>query len=85
MIIKLFKENGIIVVNVVRREEQVEMLKRDFGADYVLNSTNEGFDKELFELSTKLGCNVGLECVAGDMPGRILQVLARKGVLICYG
>jgi len=44
MIIKLFKENGIIVVNVVRREEQVEMLKKEYDADYVLNSTAEGFD-----------------------------------------
>jgi NADPH:quinone reductase len=85
MIIKLFKQNGITVVNVVRREEQVEMLKKEYDADYVLNSSNENFDAELYELSTKLGCNVGLECVAGDMPGRILQVLARNGVLISYG
>jgi NADPH:quinone reductase-like Zn-dependent oxidoreductase len=72
MIIKLFKENGITVVNVVRREEQVEMLKKEYNADYVLNSTSENFDNELYELSKKLRCNVGLEAVAGDMPGRIL-------------
>lgn len=85
MIIKLFKANGITVVNVVRKQEQVELLKKDHGAEYVLNSSDENFDKDLYELSTKLGCSVGLECVAGDMPGRILQVLSRGGVLISYG
>lgn len=72
MIIKLFKQNGIKVVNIVRKEEHVEMLKKEYNADYVLNSSNENFDSELYALSTKLGCNVGLDAVAGDMPGKIL-------------
>lgn len=61
------------------------MLKKEYNADHVLNSNDENFDKDLYELSTKLGCNVALECVAGDLPGRILQCLSRGGVLISYG
>lgn len=38
MIIKYFRENGVQLVNVVRREDQVEMLKKEYGAEYVLNS-----------------------------------------------
>lgn len=85
MIIKLFKQNGIPLVNVVRREEQIELLKKDYGADYVLNSESPTFDKDLYELSKKLGCNVALECVAGEMTGKILQVLAVGGICISYG
>ena len=83
--IKLFKENGIPLVNVVRREEQVQMLKTEYGADYVLNSESPTFDKDLYELSKKLKCNVALECVAGELTGKIMQVLAAGGVCILYG
>lgn len=72
MIIKLFKQHGIKVVNIVRKDEHVEMLKKEYGAEYVLNSSKEGFNEELYKLSTELGCNVGLDAVAGDMPGIML-------------
>jgi NADPH2:quinone reductase len=72
MMIKLFRENGIPLINVVRREEQVEMLKKDYGADYVLNSEHPEFDKNLYELAKKLDCNVALECVAGELTGKIM-------------
>jgi NADPH:quinone reductase-like Zn-dependent oxidoreductase len=39
----------------------------------------------LYKLATELKANVGLDAVAGDMPGRILQCLGRGGVLINYG
>lgn len=84
MISRLCKERGITVVNVVRRQEQVEALKAD-GAEHVLDSSTATFDKDLYELSVKLECLVGLDCVAGNMPGRILQVLGRGGALITYG
>jgi NADPH2:quinone reductase len=51
MLIRLFKENGIPLVNVVRREEQVQMLKEKHGAEYVLNSTDPDFESKLLELS----------------------------------
>ena len=85
MIIKLFRENGIPLINVVRRNEQIKMLKEDYGADYVLNSESETFDKELYELSKKLNANVALECVSGELTGRIMQVLAVGGTCILYG
>lgn len=85
MIIKLFKQNGIPLVNVVRREDQIKLLKDEYGADYVLNSESPTFDKDLYELSKKLNCNVGLECVAGEMTGKIMQVLAIGGICISYG
>lgn len=61
------------------------MLKNEYKAEYVLNSSNENFDKELYELATKLGANVGLDAVAGDMPGRMLQCLGNGGTVINYG
>mmetsp|Transcript_30831 Transcript_30831/g.47228 ORF Transcript_30831/g.47228 Transcript_30831/m.47228 type:complete len:280 (+) Transcript_30831:26-865(+) len=85
MIIRLFKEQGIPLINIVRREEQVTLLKEKYGADYVLNSTDENFDKELYNLSKQLKCNVALECVAGKETGRLIQCLSENGVCINYG
>jgi len=84
MIIRLCKERDITVINVVRRPEQVELLKKA-GSEHVLDSSTPTFDKDLYNLSVKLECMVGLDCVAGSMPGRILQCLGRGGALINYG
>jgi len=70
--ILLMKENSIPMINVVRREEQVELLKKENGAEHVLNSSDPNFDKEFYELSKSLNCNVALECVAGETTGRIM-------------
>lgn len=72
MIIRLCKEKGITVVNVVRKAEHIDLLKKECGAEHVLDSSTKTFDKDLYELSVKLECMVGLECIAGNMPGRIL-------------
>jgi len=72
MMILLMKENKIPLINVVRREEQIELLKKEHGAEYVLNSTDPNFDKDLYDLAKKLKANVALECVAGETTGRVL-------------
>ena len=83
--VRLFAENKIPCINIVRRKEQVELLEKEFNAKYVLNSSDDDFDAKLKELATKLEATVCLECVAGDMPGRILQVMPRGAILINYG
>jgi NADPH:quinone reductase-like Zn-dependent oxidoreductase len=85
MMIKLFAEENIPLVNIVRRDEQIDLLKNEYGAKYVLNSSSADFDKDLFALCKELGCNVAFECVAGEDPGKILQCLDRGGICINYG
>lgn len=55
----------------------MQFLKKEYQAEYVLNSSDPKFDDDLYELSKKLDANVAMECVAGEMCGRIQQVLAR--------
>jgi NADPH:quinone reductase-like Zn-dependent oxidoreductase len=38
----LAREENLPLINIVRKEEQVKILK-DLGAEHVINSTNEGF------------------------------------------
>jgi hypothetical protein len=42
MVVVLAREQNLPLINIVRKEEQVKILK-DMGAEHVLNSTDEGF------------------------------------------
>jgi NADPH2:quinone reductase len=42
MVIILAREENLPLINIVRKEEQVKLLK-DMGAEHVLNSSDEGF------------------------------------------
>ena len=65
MIIKLCKDRSIPLINIVRKDEQIRILQQQYGAEYVLNSTAEGFEEELKNLSKKLKAKTLLECIGG--------------------
>jgi NADPH:quinone reductase-like Zn-dependent oxidoreductase len=84
MIWRLAKRFSIPVINVVRRGEQVELL-RSMGAEYVLNSGDPDFDKNLSELCQKLDATLGLDAVAGKLSGRVVQAQPKGSRLLVYG
>jgi NADPH2:quinone reductase len=43
MVVRIAQEDGIPLINIVRREEHVKILK-DLGAEYILNSSEPGFE-----------------------------------------
>lgn len=51
MVHKLLQKEGIKVINIVRREEQVTMLKNEEKCEHVLNSTADDFEEKLKELT----------------------------------
>jgi NADPH2:quinone reductase len=89
MLIQIFSEGGdyasIPLINIVRREEQVKLLKDKYKQQYVLNSESEGFEQQLKDLTAKLGANVALDAVAGPLAGIVCNALAKNGVYISYG
>jgi NADPH:quinone reductase len=84
MIVHLGKRFRIPTINIVRRAEQAELL-RSLGAEYVLDSSDPGFDSELREVCRRLGATIGFDAVAGEMSGRVLQAQPRASRLIVYG
>jgi NADPH:quinone reductase len=84
MIIRLGQKFGLPVVNVVRRPEQVELL-RAMGAEHVLNSSDSGFDAELGKVCHKLGASISFEAVAGEMSGRVLAAQPQRSRMLVYG
>jgi NADPH:quinone reductase len=84
MIVRLGKRLSVPIINVVRRAEQVELL-RGLGAEYVVNSSEPEFDKQLRELCHQLGASIGFDAVAGEMSAIVLRAQPRGSRLLVYG
>jgi NADPH:quinone reductase-like Zn-dependent oxidoreductase len=84
MVIRLGQRLSVRVINVVRRAEQVELL-RGMGADPVLNSSDPDFDDKLRRACHKLGATISFEAVAGEMAGRILRAQPSGSRMLIYG
>lgn len=76
--------NGVEIINVVRREEQVKLLQ-ELGAKHIVNSSDEDWKETLKQKIEELNCTVAFDAVAGSSSGDILSVLPSKGTLYVYG
>lgn len=84
MLRRLARRKGVQVINVVRRPDQVALLKAE-GAVHVLDSSEGDFTIQLKELAARLDARVALDAIGGDMPGLLLAALPPKGRVIMYG
>jgi NADPH2:quinone reductase len=83
------RHKGINLINLVRRSEQVEELKKEFGQDthvvvYDGNNSDEAL-KQINEITNKRGVNFGIDAVAGTTNELITKVLAPLGKVLVYG
>ncbi len=84
MVIKLGKTQGIPVISVVRRKEQVDILKAE-GAENILNSSDADFEKSLKELAHKINATVIFDCVGGKMVQQLIDATPNESHLFIYG
>jgi NADPH:quinone reductase-like Zn-dependent oxidoreductase len=84
MVIRLAASRGVEVVNVVRRREQVELLKAA-GAREVLDSSEENFDERLAEVCKRVRATVAFDAVAGKLTGRVLHAMPSGSECVVYG
>lgn len=85
MLNKFAKKHDIEVINIVRRQEQVDTLT-GLGASYVLNSETETFWDELKELITKLNPTGYFTAIGGgELPGLVLHKMPHGSTTYAYG
>ncbi len=80
----LAREKGIGVINIVRKEQQVEDLKKE-GEQWVLNSNSEDFELKLKEACSNLNPTLAFDAVAGEQSGQILNAMPEGSELVVYG
>jgi len=84
MVVRLARTFSIPVINVVRRSEQVELL-RGMGEQHVLNSSEPDFDARLQESCKRLNASIAFDAVAGETTLRVLRALPKGSRLLVYG
>lgn len=84
MLVAMAAEVNYPIINVVRREAQVELLN-SLGAAHVLNSSDEDFVDRLQAVSADLQATAAFEAVAGEMTGTVLNVLPEGSTVYVYG
>jgi NADPH:quinone reductase-like Zn-dependent oxidoreductase len=84
MIRKRARDKGVTIINIVRRDAQVEMLKAE-GARHVLNETAADFDTALRALCKQLKCRMAFDAVAGALTYRLVEAMQPRCEVLVYG
>jgi NADPH2:quinone reductase len=78
MLVKICKDDSVPLVNIVRKSEQVKMLK-NLGAEYVCNTSDPDFMKDLVAALIATGATLGFDATGGGnegkLPGQILAAM----------
>ncbi|HUV25984.1 MAG TPA: zinc-binding dehydrogenase [Anaerolineales bacterium] len=83
MVNRLGRSKGVQVINIVRRDAQVELLKAQ-GATVVLNSSDGDFDRQLHDACHQYDAHLAFDAVAGTMTGQLLNALPENSTITVY-
>jgi len=84
MVLRLTLDGGITAIHIVRRSEQVDIL-RSLGATHVLNSQDPNFHKNLASIAKNLNATIAFDAVAGSLTGVVLSAMPKKSTILVYG
>lgn len=80
MLVKICKADGIPLVNIVRSQAQVDLLK-GIGADIVLDSTSDDFAERLTQAIYETGAFIGFDPIGGGkISGQMLAAMEAAAV-----
>jgi len=75
MLNRICQGEGIDIVNIVRKDAQVELLK-NMGAKYVVNSSDDDFQMQLTDAIHTTGATLAFDAIGGgDMASKILLAM----------
>jgi NADPH:quinone reductase-like Zn-dependent oxidoreductase len=75
MLVRICEADGVELVNIVRKPEQVELL-RSIGAEHVCNSTAGSFTGDLVDTLTATGATIAFDAVGGGpLAGQLLTAM----------
>jgi NADPH:quinone reductase-like Zn-dependent oxidoreductase len=84
MIIRLGKKHGFRTLNVVRRREQVEELKK-LGADEVLVEADGPIDEQVKRITNGAGVRFAIDPVGGKTGSEVIASLGSGGRCLLFG
>src|SRR3546814_714472 len=80
MLVKICAKDGIPLVNIVRSDAQVDILK-SIGAKYIVNSSADDFMERLIDAIAETGATLGFDATGGGkLAGQILTAMEAAAV-----
>ena len=83
MILRLGLRNHITVINIVRRQDQADLL-RSFGAKFVLVSTDPSFPSKVRRFMNELQATLILDAVGGKLSQQLLEAAPFGSTMMMY-
>jgi len=75
MLVKICAKDGIPLVNIVRSDAQVEILK-GIGAQHIVNSSADDFQDKLVDAIVETGATLGFDAIGGGkLAGQVLSAM----------
>ena len=84
MVNRLAQSEGVRVINIVRRDEQVSLLK-ERGATVVLNSGDDDFGQQLRDLCYQYKARLAYDAVAGTLTLQVAEAMPRHSKVTVFG
>ena len=84
MLVAACKQNGIVLIAIVRKEEQVAALK-EIGAEHILNSSSPNFKQDLTTAFGNLKPSAFFDAVTGDDGTLVFNHMPNGSTTYCYG
>jgi len=81
---RLAEENNIDVINIVRKKETVDTLKKA-GEKYVLCEQENDLLENLKTLSGELNATIAFDAVGGELAGSMVNAMPKNTELVVYG
>jgi len=84
MVNHLAIDEGIEVINIVRRDDQVKVLK-ELGADIVINSSDPEFEQRLKEICHQKNARLAFDPIAGEFTSQLLNAMPHGSKVTVFG
>jgi len=86
MLVKFTKDKeNFTLINVVRRQEQADILKKIGAEHVVVTGNNENWKTELKKLMDEHKINCAFDCISGEMTGDLVTLMPNAGNYFTYG
>lgn len=84
MLVRMCKDYEIVLINIVRRQEQVDILFEE-GAEIVLNSSDELFEEELKNAINIHKPKWFFDAIGGEFSSKVLSLMPNFSTMYVYG
>jgi len=84
MFLRLCINQGIEVINLVRKNQTIDELTK-FGGKHFINTSEEGWQEKFKKLAAELNATVMFDCLGGELTGQCLNALPDGSTLYHFG